>query len=144
MGLEETAVSPVEYGVTAAVSAVHYGPESPLTTIKDVVDADIRANIGMASIPGEVIPDARKSDVSPIFLLQPVPFNNHVFNLMYDSGCETFVCRKNAVDLLPYACKKNVWPGPITLNGVGGCEVVSPHGHYEVQLFLTTSVLFHL
>ena len=53
---------------------------------------------------------------------------------MFDSGCEAFVSRKGAVDRLPNACKKNVWPGPITIHGVGGCEVVSQYGHYEVKL----------
>ena len=111
--------------VAADVNEVLYGPTRSLTTIKDVIDADIRAKIEMVTTTGEVIPDARKPDSSPAFLLQPVPFNDHVFNLMFDSGCEGFVSRKGAVDLLPNTCKKNVWPGPITLHGVGGCEVVS-------------------
>ena len=42
---------------------------------------------------------------SPVFLLQPVPFNNHVFNFMFDSGCQNFVCRKGAIDKFPDNCK---------------------------------------
>ena len=53
---------------------------------------------------------------------------------MFDSGCESFVCRKGAVDLLPEDCKRNIFPGPIMLNSVGGVEVHAPHGHYEVKL----------
>ena len=88
----------------------------------------------MNGMPVDVIPDARNPDVAPVFFLQPVPFNDHVFNLMVDSGCEAFVCWKGAVDLLPNTCKKNVWPGPITIKGVGGCEVVLQYGQYEVKL----------
>ena len=85
-------------------------------------------------MPGaDEIPDA-KLNGSPVFILQPVPFENQIYNLMFDTGCESFVSRKGAVDLLPNSFKRNIWPGPITLNGVGGCEVSSPHGHYEVKL----------
>ena len=69
------------------------------------VDTDIiPAVTDMAAIPGDEIPDA-KCYGSPVFILQPIAFNNHVLNLMFDSGCESFVCRKGAVDLLPENCK---------------------------------------
>ena len=127
----ELSVLPEE---AVAVETVHCTPERSLTTIKDVVDADIRAKIELTANTYDVIPDVRKGSGTPVFLLQPVPFNERVFNLMFDSGCEGFVSRKGAVDLLPDSCKKNIWPGPISLSGVGGCEVVSLHGHYEVKL----------
>ena len=44
------------------------------------------------------IPDAAKNG-NAVFMLQPVSINGHVFRFMFDSGCETFVCRKAAVDL---------------------------------------------
>ena len=99
--------------------------------VEDAVRADIRADIEMAY--HEEIPDAKRHG-SPVFLLQPVPFNDHVFNFMYDSGCESFVSQRGALDFLPSHCKKNVWPGPVLLHGVGGCEVTSKYGHYEVKL----------
>ena len=71
---------------------------------------------------------------SPVFLLQPVPFNDHVFNLMFDSGCANFVCRKGALDHLPDDCKENIIKGPIIINGVGCNKVTSTHGHYSIKL----------
>ena len=71
---------------------------------------------------------------SPVFLLQPVPFNGHVFNFMFDSGCENFVCRKAALDFLPEENKENVIKGPIVINGVGCNKVISQHGHFSVKL----------
>ena len=84
--------------------------------------------------PGDsTLPDASTYG-SPVFLLQPVPFNGHVFNFMYDSGCQTFVCRKAAIDALPDSCRMNVIKGPIILRGVGGAVVTSPYGHFTVNL----------
>ena len=68
-----------------------------------------------------------------VFLLQPVPFNNKVFNFMYDSGCGSFVCRKAALDQLPDDCKENLIKGPIVIKGVGNNQVVSQYGHYSVK-----------
>ena len=105
----------------AAASDLHFGPVSPPPLMVEyAVTADIRADMEMVYL--EEIPDA-KCHGSPVFLLQPVPFNDHVFNFMFDSGCETFVSRRGALDYLPSHCKRNVWPGPVLLHGVGGCAV---------------------
>ena len=86
------------------------------------------------AIPDDkVIPDA-KCHGSPVYLLQPVSFNNHVFNMFFDTGCQNFVCRKAAVDALPDTHKEVVIKGPITIGGVGDTRVTSPYGHYSVKL----------
>ena len=71
---------------------------------------------------------------TPVFLLQPVPFNNHVFNCMFFSRCENFVCKGSALDFLPDGHAENIIKGPIDINGVGCNQVVSQHGHYSVEL----------
>ena len=70
----------------------------------------------------------------PVFLLQPIPFGDEVFNLMFDGGCQKFVCMKTAVDRLPDHCKSIVVPGPLNLLGVGDTVVTSQHGHYNIKL----------
>ena len=79
------------------------------------------------------IPDAANNG-NAVFLLQPVPINGHVFRFMFDSGCETFVCRKAAVDCLAEGCKENIIKGPLNIRGVGDTIVSSAHGHWSVKL----------
>ena len=79
------------------------------------------------------IPDAAQFGEA-VFLLQPIAFNNHVFNLMYDGGCKKFVCRKSAIDNLPDDCKDNVIKGPMFLRGVGDTSITSQYGHYSIKL----------
>ena len=79
-----------------------------------------------------VIPDAVGFG-SPVFLLQPVPYNDHVFNFFYDSGCKNFVSRKTAIDMLPDTNKRNTVKGPIAIYGVGGATVTSQYGHYSID-----------
>ena len=79
------------------------------------------------------LPDAAEFG-EPVFLLQPISFNGNVFNVMYDSGCKKFVCRKSAVDNLPDDCKENVIKGPMFLRGVGDSSITSNYGHYSVRL----------
>ena len=79
------------------------------------------------------IPDAANNG-NAVFLLQPVPINGHVFRFMFDSGCETFVCRKSAVDRLAEGCKENIIKGPLNIRGVGDTVVTSAHGHWSVKL----------
>lgn len=81
----------------------------------------------------EFLPDAAENG-APVFLLQPVPMYNHVFNFLFDSGCQTMVSRKAAVDRVPDDCKENVIPGPLHIRGVGDTFVTSPHGHYKLKL----------
>ena len=53
---------------------------------------------------------------------------------MFDTGCQNFVCRNGAVDLLPDTHKENIVKGPILILGVG-CKVVeSTYGQYSVKL----------
>ena len=70
----------------------------------------------------------------PVFLLQPIPFGGHIFNIMFDGGCQKFVCRKGAVDKLPEHCRSIVVPGPLNLLGVGDTLVTTQHGHYNIKL----------
>lgn len=59
------------------------------------VNTDIVAH----TVPGncEELEDAANFG-PPVFLLQPITFADEMFNLMFDGGCQKFVCRKNAVD----------------------------------------------
>ena len=75
-----------------------------------------------------------KSHGPSAFMIQAYPFNGHVFNLMFDSGCQTFVCRKDAVDKLPKSCVENTMKGPIIIRGVGCNEVSSQYGQYSISL----------
>ena len=84
-------------------------------------------------LPTNELPDAADYG-EPVFLLQPISFNDYVFNLMYDSGCKKFVSRKAAVDNLPEDCKDNVIKGPMFLKGVGDSCITSKYGHYSVKL----------
>ena len=77
--------------------------------------------------------DAREFG-TPVYILQPYPFNNHIFSLMFDTGCQNFVCRSEAVNLLPDANKENTMPGPIIVSGVGCKTVTSEYGQYSVKL----------
>ena len=45
-------------------------------------------------------PDATDSG-TPTYILQPVPFNNKIFNLLFDTAAVKFVVRESAVDALP-------------------------------------------
>ena len=65
---------------------------------------------------------------TPTFLLQAVPYHGHVFRIMFDNGCEGFLSRKAAVDMLPEDCKENLLPGPLKIRGVGDTLVTVPHG----------------
>ena len=78
---------------------------------------------------------------TPTFLLQPVPFHGHVFRFMFDNGCEGFLSRKAAVDLLPDKCKENIMPGPLKIRGVGDTLVTVPHGYWTVRLPIHTGQL---
>ena len=71
---------------------------------------------------------------TPTFLLQPIPFNGHIFRLMFDNGAEGFISRKGAVDLLPDKCKENIMPGPLKIKGVGDTLVNVQHGYWSVKL----------
>ena len=73
-----------------------------------------------------------------VFLLQPVAFNNKVFNFMFDNGCGNFVCRQAALDKLPDECKENIVKGPVIIKGVGDNQVVSQYGHYSVKFPIHT------
>ena len=71
---------------------------------------------------------------TPTYILQPVPFNNRIFNLLFDTACVGFVCRESAVDALPETHKQNTKRGPIFINGVGGAQVKSDRGEYSIKL----------
>ena len=71
---------------------------------------------------------------TPTYILQPVPFNEEIFNLMFDNGCQNFVCREAAVDALPDTHKHNTQPGPIFINGVGGAQVRSDRGEFAIKI----------
>ena len=73
-------------------------------------------------------------DDAPAYLLQPVPFNGHVFSMMFDTGCGNFVCRSAAIDALPQENKINTRAGPIVISGVGNQQVTSSHGEYKVTM----------
>ena len=71
---------------------------------------------------------------TPTYILQPVPFNDRIFSLLFDSACIGFVCRDSAVDALPDTHKQNTKPGPIFINGVGGAQAKSQRGEYAIKL----------
>ena len=85
-----------------------------------------------SEVDSNVIPDAKRHG-SPVFLLQPVPYKNCVYNFLFDNGCQNFVCKKAAVDSLPDECKEVAIQGPITIGGVGDTKVTSNHGHYSIK-----------
>jgi hypothetical protein len=87
-----------------------------------------------------LIPDKSQCG-TPTFLLQPISFHGHVFRLMFDNGCEGFLSRKAAVDLLPDKCKENILQGPLQIKGVGDTLVTVPHGYWTVRLPIHTGQL---
>ena len=78
--------------------------------------------------------DDARSYGTPAYILQPYPFDGHVFNLMFDTGCQNFVCRNAAVEGLPNTHKENTMKGPIIISGVGCQQVTSNYGQYSVKL----------
>ena len=60
---------------------------------------------------------------------------------MFDNGCEGFLSRKGAVDLLPNDCKQNLMPGPLKIKGVGDTLVSVPNGYWSVKLPIHTGQL---
>ena len=94
----------------------------------EIKDAQVTTPVKCEEDESDEIEDAVKFG-KPVFILQPVPMHGHVFRMMFDTGCENFVCRKAAIDLLPEDCKENIIKGPLNITGVGGSLVTSPYGH---------------
>ena len=63
-----------------------------------------------------------------------MPFNGHVFSMMFDTGCGNFVCRSAAIDALPQENKINTRAGPIVISGVGNQQVTSSRGEYKITM----------
>ena len=73
-------------------------------------------------------------NTSTCYILQPFPFAGTTYNLMFDTGCQTFVSRSSAIDSLPDENKINTQPGPMVITGVGCQQVESDYGLYTVKL----------
>ena len=133
------------------VNSIYLNKKTNIPEIQesDVLEPEVKGNEKEVSMPSgqeksvveetpkveptlDVIPDAVGFG-SPVFLLQPVPYNDHVFNFFYDSGCKNFVSRKTAIDMLPDTNKRNTVKGPIAIYGVGGATVTSQYGHYSID-----------
>ena len=71
---------------------------------------------------------------TPAYVLQPVPLQGKVYNLMFDNGCQKFVVRNKAIDSLPETHKENTRRGPIVIGGVGNSLVTSQYGEYAIKL----------
>ena len=73
-------------------------------------------------------------DETAAYILQPYPLKGRTYNLMFDTGCQKFVCRSDAVNALPEEYKTNTKPGPIYISGVGCQHVESTQGQFTIRL----------
>ena len=126
-----------------AVSSQDYQKSAPLevpvsaVSLKETIE--FSDDVDLCNVAAEVVdlPDATTGP-PPVFILQPALMPElhptKVFNLMFDNGCLDMCSRKDAIDCIPDDYKQNTIPGPLIIQGVGGIQVTSPHGHYLVQL----------
>lgn len=74
---------------------------------------------------------------SGIYMFQRIGIDKKPFNIFFDTGCSDFVSRFASIQRIKNRIKQVV-KGPLSLGGVGECEIVSPHGVYEVKIPIAT------
>ena len=105
----------------------------------DVIDTTTRvepAGPDASCVENDVIDTTRVGPAA--FMLQPVEYNDKIFNFMFDTGCGGFVARKIALDKLPSEMVENILKGRVLIQGVGDNQVVSEHGYYSVKFPIHT------
>ena len=76
-----------------------------------------------------------KKDGPSLFATQKICIEGHVFNLFYDSGGGDMVIKGSAAEKLRQLGRATLEvPPPLRLFGVGGTEIVSKYGIFEVRL----------
>ena len=81
-------------------------------------------------------PDSEDDPGVGIYMFQEILVNNEKFTIFFDSGCGESVMTIDAIKRL----KRNatqVYDGTVTLGGVGGIQVETPYGAYDVSLPLS-------
>ena len=68
-----------------------------------------------------------------IYILQKVKIEEEIYNIFYDGGCKAFVPRYSAIQRIG-ARATQIQKGPVTIWGVGGMSMETPHGRYKVKL----------
>ena len=68
-----------------------------------------------------------------IYVLQKIKVDGQIYNLFYDNGCKRFCSRHEAIKRLGKRATL-LEAGPMTLGGVGGMRMQTPHGRYGVRL----------
>ena len=112
------------------------GVEEDLQTpLQDTVIKDVSLHSqDLIGSEGEVFSTEVKDDETAAYILQPYPLKGRTYSLMFDTGCQNFVCRSEAVDSLPDELKTNTKPGPIYISGVGCQHVESKQGQFTIRL----------
>ena len=70
---------------------------------------------------------------SAIYMLQTIQIDGKLYSIFYDSGCNDFISRFDAVRNLGNRAVQ-VCPGPIRIGGVGGISTETPHGIFNVSI----------
>ena len=74
-----------------------------------------------------------ESEESGIYMFQWIRVNDEHFLVFYDSGCKDLLLTNDARIRLGRNAKK-IYDGTVSVGGVSGCSVESPHGACEISL----------
>ena len=100
---------------------------------KSIKICNFSASTGGCSAHG--VNSQSDKDGPSIFQLQTINIEGHSFNLFFDNGCGDLVIKRSAAEkLLLLGRASQVVPGPLPLTGVGGIEVVSNNGLWQIRL----------
>ena len=77
--------------------------------------------------------DADEGSEHGIYMFQWIKVNNEPFLVFYDSGCSDLLITHDAKTRLGYNATQ-IYDGTVSVGGVGGCAIESPHGACEVSI----------
>ena len=109
------------------------GASGDVDTLPQVVRSDSQTGLmskDSSTHACKIIDDVHED---AIYILQKIIVDQQLYNLFYDNGCKRFCSRHKAIRRLGKRATL-LEPGPMTLGGVGGMRMETPHGRYGVRL----------
>ena len=116
--------------ISTLQQAVHLIPEAgggssdqAMATDRPAEDSTHQTNV--------IVHDDVEDDA--VYMLQRIRVDYEEYNMFFDSGCKTFVSKFDAVTRLGKRATL-LKPGPISIGGVAGMSMTTPHGKYRIWL----------
>ena len=130
---EEVDVESIHEGELSAEAGEFCPAEPSIDQINHAIQSinQTSTTLTPSDVPEEhLLPDIQEEAV---YILQTIEVEGERYNIFYDNGCKKFVSRYSAIKRLGSRATL-LKEGPIGIGGVGGMQMTTPHGIYQIKL----------